>query len=577
VLVTVSVWPGTHHAEFMQSIKAVVPGARVSYRNGRAEVSVEDHGAHALEARLVEADLRYDWQTPAKGPPVADIRTRLARRVEEGVVKPELPGLLTAYQLAGLDFSLARSGAHYWWPCGSGKTIGGVLWSLAHEGPHVVVTRSAALFTWYREVRARTNVEPLVWLPPSLRRKSYEDVSVYAARVRTPFVIVSWESLPAAVNELALLRPNTVAYDEIHRAKSHKRWKAIPQSDGTTGFEKLDNIAGAACELSKLARYRLALTATPIRDRVRDLWAQLDLVDPGKWGKYWDWAARYCAARPGAYGGMDDTGHDNLDELEYRLRYVVHRVHPSEVSDLLPPKRRQVVYLPPSEQNKAVGSWVREMKQAVKAGGEHAMEVKLAEAASRKRRWVLDTLADAVAGNQKVVVLTGRRADVDVLGVEARKELTGALVHATHGEDSSEERDAICQSWLSAPAPAVLIATGDSIGESLNLQDADLLVVAMLPWTPGQVTQYEGRVCRLGQVRPVLIQYIIAEGTVDERVAELLLGKLPTVAALTGDSDVEALRAQLVGTDNQDGLMDEVAAMLAAMGELSEIVIGTET
>jgi SNF2 family DNA or RNA helicase len=123
--------------------------------------------------------------------------------------------------------------------------------------------------------------------------------------------------------------------------------------------------------------------------------------------------------------------------------------------------------------------------------------------------------------------------------------------------------------------PAFLIATGDSIGESLNLQDADLMIVAMLPWTPGQVMQYEGRVARLGQQRPVLIQYVIAEETVDERVAEMLLNKLPSVAQLTGDGDVEMLRQSLTGMENKDALVDEVAAMLEHL-DLSDIVIGSE-
>ena len=572
-----SVWPKSGDGEFMRAVKTLVPGAKPLDRPGRAEIIVPDHGANQLAERLAEAGIRHDWQkmpTPRATLPFPD---RLARLVEEGVVKSDIPSLLTEYQREGLTRAVERPGFHLWWPCGSGKTLAGLLWSLAHTGPHIIVTRSAALFTWYREARARTSIEPHVWLPPSLRKKKHEDLMVYAKRVERPLVIVSWESLPAALNELAVLRPKTVAFDEVHRSKSHKRWKAVPNNDGTLDFERLENIAASAADLSKLTMFRLALTATPIRDRVRDLWAQLDLVEPGTWGRYWDWATRYCAARPGAFGGMDDKGSSNLEELEYRLRYVVHRVLPEEVASMLPAKRRQSVFLPVAEQNKAAGSWTNAIKRATKEGKESALEVRLAEAASRKRAWIVDALTEAAAAGHKVVVLTGRRHDVDVLGAAAKKAMPqhDATIWHTHGDDSPSDRDATCQSWLMAHGPAFLIATGDSIGESLNLQDADLMIVAMLPWTPGQVMQYEGRVARLGQKRPVLIQYVIAEETVDERVAEMLLNKLPSVAQLTGDGDVELLRQSLTGMENKDELVDEVAAMLEHL-DLSDIVIGME-
>lgn len=569
-----SVWPKAGDGEFVKAVKTLVPGARLLDRSGRVEIIVPDHGANTLAERLAESGMRFEWQRPPAPRPTLDFSARLARRVEEGLVRPDIPGLLTEYQREGLTRAVERAGSHLWWPCGSGKTLAGLLWSLCHEGPHVVVTRSAALFTWYREARARTTVEPHVWLPPSARKKKHEDLLDYAKRVSRPLVIVSWESLPAAINELAILRPHTVAFDEIHRSKSHKRWKAVPNSDGTLDFEKLENIAASAADLSKLVLFRLALTATPIRDRVRDLWAQLDLVEPGTWGRYWDWATRYCAARPGTFGGMDDKGSSNLEELEYRLRYVVHRVLPEQVAAMLPAKRRQCVFLPVAEQNKAAGSWVNAIKRATKEGKESALEVRLAEAASRKRAWMVDAMQEAASAGHKVVILTGRRNDVDVLGAAAKKampEHTATIWH-THGDDSPADRDETCQAWLTSPGPAFLIATGDSIGESLNLQDADLMIVAMLPWTPGQVMQYEGRVARLGQQRPVLIQYIIAEETVDERVAEMLLNKLPSVAQLTGDNDVAMLRQSLTGMDDKDGLVDEVAAMLDQL-DISDIVI----
>jgi SNF2 family DNA or RNA helicase len=104
----------------------------------------------------------------------------------------------------------------------------------------------------------------------------------------------------------------------------------------------------------------------------------------------------------------------------------------------------------------------------------------------------------------------------------------------------------------------VLVGTGHAWGESVNLQDTDLALFVMLPWTPRAVTQWEGRFARLGQKRPVLISYIIAEGTVDEHVADVLLEKLPAVGKIAEDTNVEAIE-KAFESDKSD-LLSRVSA-----------------
>jgi hypothetical protein len=97
----------------------------------------------------------------------------------------------------------------------------------------------------------------------------------------------------------------------------------------------------------------------------------------------------------------------------------------------------------------------------------------------------------------------------------------------------------------------------------LNLHDTDLGLVAMLPVTPGQVVQIEGRWVRLGMKRNVLIQYLIAESTIDERVAQILLRKLPAVERATDVEEVRGIAHELAGADD-DTLIKELAASIGA-------------
>ena len=70
-----------------------------------------------------------------------------------------------------------------------------------------------------------------------------------------------------------------------------------------------------------------------------------------------------------------------------------------------------------------------------------------------------------------------------------------------------------------------------------------------LPYTPGQLRQWEGRFARLSQKRPVVIYYVIAEGTVDERVASILIDKLPAVETVGKDSELAEAAPILAGID----------------------------
>jgi len=193
------------------------------------------------------------------------------------------------------------------------------------------------------------------------------------------------------------------------------------------------------------------------------------------------------------------------------------------------------------------------MKAASRRGATAVLEVKLAEAASRKRNAVLGIVEDHIYSGGKVVLFTGRRKDVEVLGEAIRKTEAAKIKHPTvwaaHGEKTATERQGIIDDYMAHPGPCVLVGTGDSFGESLNMQDTDAALFVMLPYTPGQLRQWEGRFVRHGMKRPVTIYYVIAEGSVDEHVADILIKKLPAVEKVAQDSDLAEAKDIIAGFD----------------------------
>ena len=409
------------------------------------------------------------------------------------------------------------------------------------------------------------------------------------ARTR-PVVVLGWESLAQHYDAIADLAPSTIIFDELHQGKSSKRYTVMPLPDpsqdieerrdqvqeenrllreykgiagrdafvkqtdeGRKMFVPVMNRAAAAAGLARLTRKRIGLTATPVKDRVRDLYAQLDTIEPNAWGNATAWLTRHADRKPGTYGGYDTRGSSNLDELKERLESTAHILDYHQTHQHLPPKRRQSVYIAPADQCRPTGGFAKERRDARKRGPTAVLEVGLAEAASRKRPAVIGLIEDHLICGQKVVVFTGRRRDCEALGKSVRSargvKAAKATVWTAHGGDSHKVRDEIIRDYMAHPGPCILVGTGPAFGESLNIDDTDAALFVMLPYTPGQLRQWEGRFHRASSKKPVIIYYIVAEGTVDEHLAAILIDKLPAVEKVVGDKELGEAKGPLAGFD----------------------------
>ncbi len=514
----------------------------------------------------------------------------------EGVAKPfVLDGFLTAYQREALAFSVNRAGTMLHHPTGAGKTVSAILWAAAgNMGSTVIVTRATTRAQFAREVARFTRYEAYAMKPAAEVRKrdrwqGLEDYVVWCqGNDQPPWVVVGWESLADHADALLAMGVTNLVLDESHKGKSGKRWEVLPLADddagaiarikarggfvkpaqngeGIVGILPRENTVTAAASIAKEARRRLATTATPVSDRIRDLWGQLDLLEPGAWGTFNVWARRYADAKPGQYGGLDTSGISNPEELVERLRYIIHRVDHATTHAQLPAKRRESMYISALDQCDAAPGFTREQTAAASRGASAVLELKLAEAASRKRKAVLARIADHVESGHKVTVFTGRRRDCDDLAASIRGACRKATVWAAHGDHSQAERLEIKEAYMAHPGGCVLVGTGEAWGTAVDgLQCTDAAFFVMLPYTPGQLTQWEGRFTRLGQDRPVCIYYCIAEGTVDEHVASILLDKIAKAERVADGGSLDGASEALAGLDDPDAVIDSILAKIGA-------------
>jgi len=363
--------------------------------------------------------------------------------------------------------------------------------------------------------------------------------------------------------------------------------------------------AVAACELSRLPglERRLALTATPLRKgRPKRLWAPLDLLDPHGFGGKTTFQLRHCEGhRDPEKGYMIADGRSNFEELRARCSFLVHEVPHSVSHAGLPALRWRVHRLPPAAQGKpdAVRQWI---KEEGRKGGAALLNAQLAEAATRKRPAAIKKMLETVAGDGKYVALTYLHEDAERLAASAAKALVRAGYHLVgpgapdgalsppegpekngagedvwfawgHGgtQDSRSRKALVRDGYAPVDHRAVLVGTGPAFGTSMNgLQYTDVAQILMLPWDPNDLTQWRGRFDRpIEEGRgargwATLVEVVVAERTVDERVAAVLAEDFGGVESFYGCDEMAGTASALRGQDDVDALVARVVARMAA-------------
>ncbi|MGC8628271.1 MAG: helicase-related protein [Acidimicrobiales bacterium] len=159
---------------------------------------------------------------------------------------------------------------------------------------------------------------------------------------------------------------------------------------------------------------------------------------------------------------------------------------------------------------------------------------------------------------RKLLIFTEHR---DTLNYLVRR-LQGFLgrpeaVVSIHGGMRREQRRAAQDTFTSDPDCVVLVAT-DAAGEGINLQRAHLVVNYDLPWNPNRIEQRFGRVHRIGQEEVCHMWNLVAAGTREGQVYELLLHKLEAQRQALGGQVFDVLGQAMSGRTLRDLLIEAI-------------------
>jgi non-specific serine/threonine protein kinase len=487
------------------------------------------------------ADLDAEWSGVVAGRWLAE--TLKALRSPEGMASVDpgagLHGTLRPYQDVGVRWlhlvSQLGLGACLADDMGLGKTIQVLSLLLVHRRgagarmPSLLVAPASLLANWAAEIeRFAPDLTALVVHPSAMtgaeirtldrRRLAGVDLVItsYGSLLRIPWIgDATWH--------FAIL-------DEAQAIKS-------PQAKQTRAAKKLRATA------------RIALTGTPVENRLGDLWSIFDFLNPGLLGSAKQFA-RYAK-------GLAEKNHNPYGPLRELVRpYILRR---------LKTDRRVIADLPAKTELKAFCHLSRKQaalyQQAVDELADQLLDVegirrkgvvlsfltRFKQICNHPSHWLGDgewsepdsgkwarlrELCEVIAAKQeKVLVFTQFREVTDPLasylaGVFGRPGLV------LHGQTAVRRRKDLVRTFQEDESIPFFVLSLKAGGSGLNLTAASHVVHFDRWWNPAVENQATDRAFRIGQTRNVLVHKFVCRGTVEEKIDDLIESKRGLTQAL---------------------------------------------
>ncbi len=382
-------------------------------------------------------------------------------------------------------------------------------------GPSLVVVPNSLVFNWQQEA-ARFTPQVRVLIHTGVKRR--RDTAHYRDY---DLVITTYGTLRRDAPTLARVEFDYVILDEAQAIKN-----------ASTDSAK-------AARLLR-ARHRLAMSGTPVENRLAELWSLLDFLNPGMLGSATGFGT---LARVLMEPGSDDRTTNYRELLARAVRPYVLRRTKEQVAPELPEKLEQTLFVDLSPEERTRYNELRDhyrgaLLQRVGERGLSGAHAYILEALLRLRQaachqGLIDPLrladsssklevlesqiAEAVAEGHKVLVFSQFTSLLAI--VRRRLDETGVTYEYLDGQTMNRQarverfqRDAACPVFL------ISLKAG---GLGLNLTAADYVILLDPWWNPAVESQAIDRTHRIGQTRRVFATRLIARDTVEEKVIQL--------------------------------------------------------
>jgi len=415
-----------------------------------------------------------------------------------------------------------------------------------HRRPSLLVVPASLLGNWQQEARRFTPKLKLKFLHPAMTpREELQTIAENPADRLAPYdLAVTTYAMLSRQDWLAQVRWKRLVLDEAQAIKNA----------GTRQAKAVKKLGADA---------RIALTGTPIENRLGDLWSLFDFLNPGLLGS--------AKLFKGFVKQLESREEDQYGPLRRLVGpYILRRLKTdrSIIADLPEKTETDQFCTLTQAQVKLYEQSVRAMEKALadvdsdmarrglvlqtlmrlKQICNHPSQLTgdgeyHPQASGKFRR--LGELCEELAGRQeKVLIFTQFREIIDPLAAYLMA-VFGRPGATLHGGTSVKQRRRVVEQFQAEDGPPFFILSLKAGGTGLNLTAASHVVHFDRWWNPAVENQATDRAFRIGQRRNVLVHKFITTGTVEQRIDELI-------------SDKRELAEQLLGGDGGEVKLTEL-------------------
>ncbi|HCF26913.1 MAG TPA: ATP-dependent helicase [Cyanobacteria bacterium UBA11049] len=441
---------------------------------------------------------------------------------------------------------------------GLGKTIQFIAFLLhlkeenALEKPTLLVCPTSVLGNWEREVKKFASPLKVLLYHGDKRPKGKAFEQAVAGK---DLVITSYALIHRDVKTLQIISWRGVVLDEAQNIKNSE----AKQSQAVRQLEP---------------EFRIALTGTPVENRLQELWSILDFLNPGYLGPRPFFQRRFAIPIE-KYG--DAASLKTLRSLVQPFILRRLKTDRSIIQDL-PEKQEMTIFCGLSaEQAKLYEKVVEEslaeiesaegiqrrgmilallvkLKQICNHPGQFFKETSLKEPRQSAKLIRLDEmLEEAISEGDRALIFTQFAEWGKLLKPHLEKRL-GREIFFLYGSTSKQQREAMIDRFQHDPqGPPIMILSLKAGGTGLNLTRANHVFHFDRWWNPAVENQATDRVFRIGQTRNVQVHKFVCTGTLEEKIHEMIESKKALAEQVVGagenwltEMDTDSLRQLLV-------------------------------
>ena len=486
----------------------------------------------------------------ADTPEAKELRKRVAefKGVPAGNLPRGLRADLRPYQKDGFDFlahlTQIKLGGILADDMGLGKTLQTLTWldwlkerHAKNPKPSLVICPASVLHNWRREAEKFTpDMRVLVLESGAARHNLRKQIPQH------DLIVTNYALLRRDLEELQKFSFRAVILDEAQFIKN-------------PGAQVTHSVKQLKCE------HKMALTGTPLENRLLDLWSIVDFIQPSYLGTQEQFLETYEPRGENA----ENEQRIARRRLSAKLRPLLLRRLKKHVAKDLPDRIEERRDCPlGDEQRKLYLAELRRSREqvmkAVETQGLNKSKMHVlaaltrlrqicchptlvgSDTASGKTETLFELLDPLIADGQKVLVFS---QFVQMLQLLEKECATRSIsTHVLTGQ--TKDRQEVVNAFQTDTRPGVFLLSLRAAGTGLNLTNASYVVLYDPWWNPAVEAQAIDRSHRIGQTQTVNAYRLIAPGTVEEKIWELQQSKAQTIADVLGE---EGFARSLTATD----------------------------